>query len=91
MDSEVAKFVTVTRRKANTWYLGAITNWDSREITIDFSFLEKGKKFQAEIFSDGLNADKSAVDYKREITTVDSTTKLKYKLASGGGLAMIIK
>ena len=91
LDSEVAKFVTITRRKANTWYLGAITNWDSREITIDFSFLEKGKKFQAEIFSDGLNADKSAVDYKREITTVDSTTKLKYRLAPGGGLAMIIK
>ena len=91
LDSEVAKFVTITRRKANTWYLGAITNWDSREITIDFSFLEKGKKFQAEIFSDGLNADKSAVDYKREIITVDSTTKLKYRLAPGGGLAMIIK
>ena len=58
---------------------------------IDFSFLEKGKKFEAEIFSDGLNADKAANDYKRETIAVDSTTKLKYKLASGGGLAMIIK
>ena len=91
LDGEVGKFVAITRRKANTWYLGAITNWDSREITIDFSFLEKGEKFQAEIFSDGINADKSAVDYKKEIITVDSTTKLKYRLASGGGLAMIIQ
>jgi alpha-glucosidase len=91
LDGEVGKFVAIARRKSNVWYLGAITNWDFREITIDFSFLEKGKKFQAEIFSDGINADKSAVDYKREIITVDSATKLTYHLANGGGLAMIIK
>lgn len=91
LDGEVGKFVSIARRKANTWYLGSITNWDSREIIIDFSFLEKGKKFEAEIFSDGLNADKAAVDYKKEIISVDSTTKLTYRLASGGGLAMIIK
>ncbi|HEY1193614.1 glycoside hydrolase family 97 protein [Flavobacterium sp.] len=91
LDGEVGKFVSMARKKDNIWYFGAITNWDSRDITIDFSFLEKGKKFQAEIFSDGVNADKAAVDYKREIITVESTTKLKYRLASGGGLAMIIK
>ncbi|MCD0467469.1 glycoside hydrolase family 97 protein [Flavobacterium sp. ENC] len=91
LDGEVGKFVAITRRKNKTWYLGAITNWDSRELTVDFSFLEKGKKFEAEIFSDGLNADKAATDYKREIITVDSNTKLKYHLAPGGGLAAIIQ
>ncbi|MEN2400506.1 glycoside hydrolase family 97 protein [Flavobacterium sp. MC2016-06] len=91
LDGEVGKFVSLARRKDATWYLGAITNWDSRDLTIDFSFLEKGKKYEAEIFSDGLNADKAAVDYKREIIAVDATTKLKYHLASGGGLATIIQ
>lgn len=91
LNGEVGKFVSIARRKANIWYLGSITNWDSREITIDFSFLEKGKKFEAEIFSDGSNADKAAIDYKREIIMVDSSTKLTYRLASGGGLAMIIQ
>ncbi|WP_348824524.1 glycoside hydrolase family 97 protein [Flavobacterium aestuarii] len=91
LDGEVGKFVSIARKKSNTWYLGAITNWDSREITIDFSFLEKGKKYEAEIFSDGLNADKAANDYKREIITVDSTTKMTFHLARGGGLAMIIQ
>lgn len=91
LNGEVGKFVTIARRKGSTWYLGSITNWDSKDITIDFSFLEKGKKFQAEIFSDGLNADKAATDYKRETITVDSTTKLTYRLANGGGLAMIIQ
>ncbi|WP_163400534.1 glycoside hydrolase family 97 protein [Flavobacterium fluviatile] len=91
LDGEVGKFVSIARKKESIWYLGAITNWDSRDITIDFSFLEKGKNFEAEIFSDGLNADKAANDYKRETLTVDSTTKLKYRMASGGGIAMIIK
>ncbi|QSB28338.1 glycoside hydrolase family 97 protein [Flavobacterium sp. CLA17] len=91
LDGEVGKFVAITRRKNTTWYLGAITNWDSRDITIDFSFLEKGKKFEAEIFSDGLNADKAATDYKREIITIDADTKLKFHLANGGGLAAIIQ
>jgi len=91
LSGEVGKFVALTRRKNTTWYLGAITNWDSRELTMDFSFLEKGKKYEAKIFSDGLNADKAAADYKKEIITVDSTTKLKYRLASGGGLAAIIE
>lgn len=91
LNGEVGKFVTIARKKANVWYVGSITNWDSRDITIDFSFLEKGKKFQAEIFSDGLNADKTATDYKKEIITIDSSTKLTYRLANGGGLAMIIK
>lgn len=91
LDGEVGKYVSIARKKDNIWYLGAITNWDSRDITIDFSFLEKGKKFQAEVFSDGINADKAATDYKKEIITVDSTTKLTYPLANGGGLAMIIK
>jgi len=91
LNGEVGKYISIARKKGSTWYLGSITNWDSRDITIDFSFLEKGKKFQAEIFSDGLNADKAATDYKREIITINSATKLTYRLANGGGLAMIIK
>ena len=90
LDGSVGKFVVMTRKKANTWYLGAITNWDSRELTIDFSFLDKNTTYEAEIFSDGINADKAATDYKREIMTVTTTTKLNFRLASGGGLSMII-
>ncbi|KIA85528.1 glycoside hydrolase family 97 protein [Flavobacterium sp. AED] len=90
LDGSVGKFIVLVRKKANTWYLGAITNWDSREVTIDFSFLEKGKQFEADLFTDGINADKAAVDYKREKITIDSTTKMTFHLANGGGLSAII-
>ena len=90
LDGEVGKYISIARKKESKWYLGAITNWNARDITIDFSFLEKGKQFEAEIFSDGLNADKAAQDYKKEVVTVNSSTKLTYHLASGGGLSAII-
>jgi alpha-glucosidase len=90
LGGSVGKFVVLARKKATNWYLGAITNWDSREVTIDFSFLEKGKTFEADLFTDGLNAEKAAVDYKKEKITIDSTTKMTFHLASGGGLSAII-
>ena len=90
LDGQVGKFIVLARRKNTKWYLGAITNWNSRDITIDFSFLEKGKTFEADLFTDGLNAEKAAVDYKREKITVDSATKMTFHLASGGGLSAII-
>lgn len=90
LDGEVGKHIAIARKKGNNWYLGAITNWNSRDITIDFSFLEKGKTFEADLFTDGLNAEKAAVDYKREKITVDSSTKMTFHLASGGGLSAII-
>lgn len=90
LDGEVGKYISIARKKENNWYLGAITNWNGRDITIDFSFLKKGKTFEADLFTDGLNAEKAAVDYKREKITVNSTTKMTFHLASGGGLSAII-
>ncbi|TRX25190.1 glycoside hydrolase family 97 protein [Flavobacterium franklandianum] len=90
LNGEVGKYISIARKKGSTWYLGAITNWNGRDITIDFSFLEKGKTFEADLFTDGLNAEKAPVDYKREKITVDSSTKMTFHLASGGGLSAII-
>ncbi|KOS05611.1 Retaining alpha-galactosidase [Flavobacterium akiainvivens] len=90
LDGSVGNYVSVARKKGSNWYLGAITNWTARDITIDFSFLEKGKTYKAEIFKDGVNADKAAVDYRRETVTVTSSTKLTFHLAEGGGVAAVI-
>ena len=90
LDGSVGNYISMARKKGHNWYLGAITNWNGRDVTIDFSFLEKGKTFEADLFTDGLNAEKAAVDYTREKITVDSTTKMIFHLASGGGLSAII-
>ncbi|NMC39403.1 MAG: Retaining alpha-galactosidase, partial [Bacteroidales bacterium] len=68
----------------NVWFVGAMTNWTPRELTIDFSFLETGN-YQAEIFRDGINADRDATDYKKEVVNIAAGDKLKVKLMNGGG------
>ena len=84
LDSKVAEYVAIARRKGETWFVGAMTNWTPRELTINFSFLKPGN-YQAEIFRDGINADRDATDYKKEVITVKSGDKLKVKLMNGGG------
>jgi alpha-glucosidase len=84
LDGKVAEFVVIARRKGNEWFVGAMTNWTPRELTIDLSFLGSGE-YKAEIFKDGINADRDATDYKKEIITVKSSDKLNVKLMNGGG------
>mgnify|MGYP000296738572 FL=1 len=52
-----------------------MTDWTPRDCTIDLSFLGEGS-YEAEIFSDGINADREATDYKKEVRTVTSGDKL---------------
>nr|WP_319997324.1 glycoside hydrolase family 97 protein [uncultured Draconibacterium sp.] len=85
-DAKVSEYIAIARRKDNTWYVGAMTNWDSRSLTIDFSFLPEGE-YNAIIFSDGVNADRDATDYKREIKIVSNKDKIEMNLAPGGGWA----
>jgi alpha-glucosidase len=66
-----------------------MNNWTRRDITIDLSFIGEGN-YQAEIFKDGMNTDKNATDYKKEIKKVSSTDKLTVTLQSGGGWTAII-
>lgn len=84
---EVGKYVAIARKREGIWYVGAMTNWDARELTIDFSFLDPGK-YKALIFKDGVNADRDATDYKRETVEVTANDRLAFHMANGGGLAM---
>ena len=86
LDGKVGEYVAVARRKNDTWFIGAMTNWNSRNLTINFSFLPAGK-YTAEIFKDGVNADRNATDYKKETITISSTDAINFHLAQGGGCA----
>ena len=86
LDGKVGEYVAIARKKNNTWYAGAMTNWTPRDISIDFSFLGEGN-YQAEIFKDGINADRDATDYKKEIIKVSAKDKISFHLSNGGGWA----
>jgi alpha-glucosidase len=86
LDGKVGEYVAIARKKGDIWYVGAMTNWTAREMMIDLSFLPEGR-YQAEIFCDGINADKEATDYKKEVIRVASGGKLTISMYPGGGWA----
>ena len=82
LSGEIGEYVVIARRKGNDWYLGAITDWQPRDITIDLSFLGAGPH-KAVVFQDGANAHRLASDYLRKEMLLD--TALTVHLAPGGG------
>lgn len=86
LDGRVSEFAVIARRKGDAWYIGAMSNWNERDVTIDLKFLNGGR-YEAEIFKDGINADRDATDYKKETIQVTSENKLNVHLSNGGGWA----
>lgn len=65
-----------------------MTNWDERDVELDFSFLPSNVRYTATLFADGINANKQAEDYRTEKLIIDKNSRIKIHLASGGGFAM---
>ena len=84
LDGQVGEYIVLARRKGNTWFIAAMTNWTPRDLTIDLSFLPAGSH-EAVIFSDGINADRDATDWQSETRKLSPTDKLNVHLAPGGG------
>ncbi len=84
---EPGQFVTVARRKGAQWFMGSMTNWNARELTIPLAFLGKGK-YLAEIYEDADDADRHPKNARVLKKTVDSKTVLHIQMAPAGGYAV---
>jgi alpha-glucosidase len=84
---KVEEYVSVARKTIQgDWYVGAMTDWNARDIEIPFPFLDEGN-YSVEIFRDGVNAERMAQDYERTMLQVKKGDSLKIHLAPGGGWA----
>ncbi len=86
LDGRMGDYVVIARRHGRDWYVGAMTDWTARELEVDLSFLPTGS-FQMMAFQDGTNANRFGSDYKKILSSVNNTTKVKIHLAEGGGWA----
>jgi hypothetical protein len=94
LSAEPGDYLVIARKaKASpNWFIGAITDENSRSTIGSLSFLDKGKKYIATIYRDANNAhwEQNPQSYTIEKFIVDSNTKLNLKLAPGGGAAVSI-
>jgi hypothetical protein len=92
IEAEPGDYITIARKAKgkNDWFVGSITDENSREININLYFLDKGKKYIATIYADGKDADwkNNPMVYMITKQTVDSKSSLAVKLAPGGGCAI---
>ena len=88
LDGKLGDYAAIARCKRGTWYVGAMTDWEARDMEIDLgAFLPDGT-YRVEIFRDGVNADRKATDYVHEYKTVSVTAekhKMSIHMAPGGG------
>jgi alpha-glucosidase len=97
LSAAIGEHILIARRSGRDWYVAALTSWTPRDLEVPLSFLAgstgpgaAGSKtaagqWEAEIFTDGPNADRVGVDYAREKRTVSAADRLTIHLAPGGG------
>jgi glucan 1,4-alpha-glucosidase len=92
ISAEPGEFVVTARKKKNSedWFLGAITDENSRKIEVKLDFLKENAEYEATIYKDGPKAswDKNPQDYVIEKTKVNSKSSLSLQMATGGGYAV---
>ncbi|MEZ5011347.1 MAG: glycoside hydrolase family 97 C-terminal domain-containing protein [Bacteroidales bacterium] len=90
LDGRIGEYISIARRKGNTWYLAVLGGRDAREMSVDLKFLGESE-YSATVFSDGINSDRYAGDYTRREETFTGGGVLKVRLAPGGGWAARIE
>jgi glucan 1,4-alpha-glucosidase len=95
LEAEPGDYVTIARKQKgkSDWFIGAITDEQSRTAIIPLDFLDKGEKYKATIYRDANDADWKANPeaYTIENTNVTGGTILRIKLAPGGGAAIRVQ
>jgi alpha-glucosidase len=87
---DAGEYVIVARRNGKNWYLGGITNWTARKVSLPLDFLGDGE-FEAIAYQDVSEDGDKPNEVRIESQAVSSTTSLAVTLASGGGVAAIIR
>ncbi|MBK8785951.1 MAG: glycoside hydrolase family 97 protein [Chitinophagaceae bacterium] len=94
IEAEPGDYISIARKAKNKddWFIGAITDENSRTSILPLNFLDAGKKYLATLYKDADDAHwkNNPEAYAIEKFMVDAKTILKLKLSPGGGAAISI-
>jgi glucan 1,4-alpha-glucosidase len=95
LEAEPGDYITIARKAKgkSDWFVGAITDENSRTLNLAFDFLEPNKKYEATFYRDAETTDwqTNPEAYIIEKKSVTSKTKWKIQLAKSGGCAISIR
>jgi alpha-glucosidase len=95
LNGEVGDYATIARKErgGEGWYIGGVGDEQARSVSFKLDFLTAGKKYKAEIYRDGDDADyrtakrHSIIIENKDVSNADSMTM---RIAPGGGFAIRI-
>ena len=90
LQGEIGRYIVTARRSGGTWYVGGLTNWDERDVTLDLGVLVGGQH-DAVLYGDGVNATRNATDYRISPVQVEAGTPVTVHMAPGGGFVLVVK
>jgi alpha-glucosidase len=90
-EAKVTEYIVTARQKGNDWFIGGMSDWSERDLTVKFDFL-KDANYEATVCRDGVNADRYAADYviQRKVV-VKKNDEMKIHLAPGGGFLILLQ
>jgi len=91
LDAQLEKYILIAKQSGKDWYVGGMSNWDARTITVDFSFLSSNTTYQAVILKDASVSGTQPTEYVKQTMTVSKDTKLTIDMAIGGGFVIQLK
>ena len=92
LDGEIGKFIVVARKHGDCWFIGAMTDEQSRSVDIALDFLEKGKLYEIQSWNDtqsGKPMEETIFRTSQCLGGVDQ--KLTLRMAGGGGIVLVLK
>ncbi len=90
LQGQIDEYVTMARRSGRNWFVGTITNNESRKLMIPLNFLPENKSYTATIYSDNLSV-KTRTHVKKDQKTVDASETLEIKILPSGGHAIWLR
>lgn len=94
INGEIGEYVTIARKEkgSDNWFVGSVTDEESRSLELALDFLDPGKTYRAVIYRDGEDAhwDENPLSLDISEQEVTSETVLDLDLAPGGGQAISI-
>jgi len=88
LDAKLGQYILTAKQKGNDWYVGGMSNWTSRTLNVDFSFLSPDVTYQATILKDAPGSTLNPKEYVNQTLTITKDTKLAIDMASGGGFVI---
>ena len=91
LSAKMGSHIVTAREADGKWYVGALTDWNARKVTVSFPFMKEGSKYSVKILADTEESNVTPTVYEITEAVLEAGAEIELDLAQGGGAAMIIE